>query len=152
MLEISITRDYQTSYKYEPKKSNKNKFNSMFLLPAILNLGNDTIEKTTEVVEQVQEIDKGVLETIAEFCATTTKFIKDTIWCFQNPINVLVIILEWMAPLMFTFATIVPIIGLTCLVCKTPKLAFWSTKELIVSPFIIYIIYIVTTLALKSII
>lgn len=163
MLEFSITRDYKTIYIYNHKKGNKSRFNSLLLLPTMLpslekkivdESINPTpiIEKTTEVVEQVQEIDKGVLATIAEFCETVTKLVKDTIWCFQHPIHVIVIIMDWIAPLMFAFATIVPIIGLTCLVCKTTKFGFWSTKELIVNPFIVYIIYLLITLALKSLI
>lgn len=145
MLEISVIRENELVYNYKKpcKKVTYVTFKSLAFFLA-------TIGAEAEKVK-IEEIDKGVLETIADFCRTTTKFINDVIWCVNNPIGVLIIILEWFGPLMLCFAAITPIIGLTCLSCNVDKIYKCSPKQLIVSPIIIYLIYLSLITVLKTI-
>ena len=156
-IDISWTHDNKTvlDREFSFKKLSRKQVKSLSITAPFL---LEALELTQEfIAPEVEEIVKSPtlmenLATIAEFCATVGKFIKDCIWCLANPVHALLILLEKMTPLMVCFASIVPIIALISMLFGSKKIWKWNTKDLVVNPLIALFIYLVLIGILREVV
>lgn len=123
-----------------------NKNNDVIQSPSILDISQNT-ELLNEPIANNGMIEN--LQIIADFCKTLGEFIQNVIWIVRNPIESLVILLEYLLPLMIFLASIVPIIGLISMMFGSKKFLKWNTNDMIVNPLIVLFIYLMVLGMLK---
>lgn len=133
---------------------------SLFSLPCFKNTESIQSPSVVEIIQNTDLLNEPIanngmvenLQVIAEFCKTLGEFIKNVVWIVRNPIASLVLLLEYLLPVMIFMASIVPIIGLISMMFGSKKFLKWNTNSMIINPLMVLFIYLMVLGMLKSLV
>lgn len=108
-----------------------------------------------EKINMLEKTIKGLeekTESIAKACETFNKIIQDITWIIQNPLHAILIVLEWLTPMVVSVSVIIIIIGLTAKLLGSERILKANTKDMIVNPIIFLFIYLILITALRCVV
>ena len=142
MLEVSIHRGYKKIVDYKKSKKKSKKLLSSTLMFALLSSGEiSTLENINMIDNLKEKVTDSDWFVMIEFFRNVNDFIKNFIWCINNPLNALLIFLQWLQPLMLIFCLLISSVGVITYMCGNDKLFGATPGQLVKNPILVFLLF-----------
>lgn len=144
MLEISVHRNGKKLIDYKKKSFKNTKLYSSTLglaligMSEVLNIENLNLNVIDNMKEKVTDSD---WYTMIEFFKNINNFIKNFVWCINNPLNALLIFLQWLQPLLLILCLLISSVGVISYMCGNDKIFGATPGQLIKNPILTFLLF-----------
>lgn len=144
MFEVSIHRNSRKVLDYKKRKLKDTKLYSSTLglgligIAEISNIENINLNVIDNMKDKVTDSDWFVM---IEFFKNINNFIKNFVWCINNPLNALLVFLQWLQPLLLILCLLISSVGVLTYMCGNDKLFGATPGQLIKNPILTFLLF-----------
>lgn len=142
MFEISIHKDRNKIFDFKKRDKSSTKLFSSTLGLGLIGIAEISNIENLNVLDSMKEkVTESDWYTIIEFFKNINNFIKNFVWCINNPLNALLVFLQWLQPLLLILCLLISSVGVITYMCGNDKLFGATPGQLIKNPILIFLLF-----------